>query len=109
MPGVSFDMRFARLSYQNRARTQNVFIIDNSLVFAIWYLVILPMSFATIIAKSFLPKILLLLVLAYLAICLLLFIAQRKLIYLPSRTNQPLSVGFEPWLITNSSGATEFS
>jgi uncharacterized protein len=67
------------------------------------------MSFATIITKSFLPKILLLAALAYLGICLLLFFAQRKLIYLPSRANAMLPADFEPWLITNSSGATEFT
>jgi uncharacterized protein len=72
-------------------------------------LVILAMSFATIITKSFLPKILLLLVLAYIAICLLLFFGQRKLIYLPSRANAMLPAGFEPWLITNSTGAAEFT
>src|SRR5688572_14218551 len=42
--------------------------IDIPLVFGIWYFVILPMSAATIITKSFLPKILLLIVLAYLGI-----------------------------------------
>ena len=67
------------------------------------------MSAAAIITKSFLPKILLLIVLAYLGICLLLFFAQRKLIYLPTRANAMLPAGFEPWLITNSSGATEFT
>src|SRR5688572_11070828 len=67
------------------------------------------MSFATVITKSFLPKILLLVVLAYLAICLLLFFAQRKLIYMPSRGNAALPAGFEPWLITNATGVTEFS
>jgi hypothetical protein len=77
------------------------FPIDIPLVFGICYLVILPMSFATIITKSFLPKIILLAVLAYLGICLLLFLAQRKLIYLPSRNNHPLSVGFQPWFITD--------
>jgi pimeloyl-ACP methyl ester carboxylesterase len=67
------------------------------------------MSFATLITKSFLPKILLLAVLAYLGICLLLFFAQRKLIYLPSRTNHSLPASFQPWLITNPSGAPEFT
>src|SRR5687767_8763178 len=59
------------------------------------------MSFATVITKSFLPKILLLAVLAYLGICVLLFFAQRKLIYMPSRGNAVLPAGFEPWLITD--------
>lgn len=58
-------------------------------------------------ALHFVWKAFALLLLAYIAICLLLFIAQRKMIYLPSRANAVLPAGFEPWLATNSSGATE--
>lgn len=57
---------------------------------------------------QFFWKVAALILLAYLAICVLLFFAQRKLIYLPSHTNSILPADFEPWLGTNSSGATEF-
>jgi len=65
------------------------------------------MSFAAIISKSLLAKFIILIVLAYIGLCLLLYFAQRKLIYLPSRTNSMLPAGFAPWLGTNTSGATE--
>jgi uncharacterized protein len=54
-------------------------------------------------------KLLTFLFLAYAGLCLLLFVAQRKLIFLPSHTNNILPTGFEPWLITNTSGGTEFT
>lgn len=56
---------------------------------------------------SSIPKIGLLLVLAYLAICLFLFVVQRRLIYLPSRERQVLPAGFEVWMGTNAGGGAE--
>jgi pimeloyl-ACP methyl ester carboxylesterase len=56
----------------------------------------------------FVWKLVVVVVVAYLAICALLFFAQRKLIYLPSRSNAMLPAGFEPWIGTNASGGTEF-
>jgi pimeloyl-ACP methyl ester carboxylesterase len=65
------------------------------------------MSLAVIATKSVLLKFLVFPLLAYIAICLVLFVAQRKLIYLSSRTNAILPADFEPWLGTRSSGSTE--
>src|SRR5687768_11052806 len=59
-------------------------------------------------AVHFLSKVVILVLAAYIALCLLLFIVQRRMIYLPSRANAVLPAGFEPWLTTNASGATEF-
>jgi len=53
-------------------------------------------------------KVVALIVIVYATICLLLFLAQRKLIYLPSRTNSILPADFEPWLGASSGGAREF-
>jgi len=73
---------------------------------------IFPMPILADIARSssvqFVWKALVLVVIAYLGICLLLYFAQRKLIYLPSRTNGILPVGFEPWFGTNTFGEQEF-
>ncbi|HEX7861032.1 MAG TPA: alpha/beta hydrolase [Verrucomicrobiae bacterium] len=53
-------------------------------------------------------KAVLLMVLAYLVLCALLFVAQRRLIYLPSRANAVLPEGFEEWRGTNAAGVVEF-
>lgn len=55
----------------------------------------------------FLWKIIALVLLVYLGICVLLFVAQRKMIYMPSRARAVLPVGFEPWLAKNAAGVPE--
>jgi pimeloyl-ACP methyl ester carboxylesterase len=52
-------------------------------------------------------KVLVLVLIGYAGICLLLFFAQRKMIYMPSRARAPLPVGFQPWHLTNHTGGSE--
>lgn len=55
----------------------------------------------------FLWKIIALVLIVYFGICLLLFVAQRKMIYMPSRARSALPDGFEPWLAKNDAGVPE--
>src|SRR5688572_12682766 len=52
-------------------------------------------------------KVIALVLIGYIGICLLLFVAQRKMIYMPSRARAALPEGFEPWLATNAAGVPE--
>ena len=57
------------------------------------------------LAKTFLWKLLLYGVVGYVAVCALVFLAQRKLIYLPSKHRNMLAEGFVEW---RSPDGTEF-
>lgn len=52
-------------------------------------------------------KVIALVLIGYMGVCLLLFVAQRKIIYMPSRARAALPEGFEPWLATNAAGIPE--
>ena len=56
---------------------------------------------AQIFEKNLWIKLLILLPILYLLFCLLLYSAQRKLIYLPSAALHPLPEGFEAYKRTN--------
>ena len=53
--------------------------------------------FAVLLAKTFWWKLLIYGAVAYVAICVLVYFGQRRLIYLPSRYDQPLPPGFVEW------------
>lgn len=56
---------------------------------------------------QFVWKLVVLVAIAYVGICVLLFVAQRKMIYLPSRTNAMLPAGFEAWRGSDGKGGRE--
>ena len=66
------------------------------------------MSIDAAVSKSAVLKLLLLPLIAYTFICLLVFLTQRKLIYMPSRVNAQLPGDFEQWEGATNSGAPEF-
>lgn len=52
---------------------------------------------ATILLKSFWWKLVVCLVCGYLALCLLVYFGQRRLLYFPSKSQLPLPEGFTAW------------
>jgi uncharacterized protein len=53
--------------------------------------------FESVAGRSILLRITILLLIAYVGLCLLLFMAQHRLIYFPSQENLPLPDGFQQW------------